>query len=75
MVEAALRDINNGTVTGNDHINIATLTAGEDTIKDSIASQSEAIESLIPSRRHLLSCTLKAYQKEGYPQNGRMLRW
>ena len=31
-VEAALRDMKNGTETGNDHINIETLNAGEDTI-------------------------------------------
>ena len=31
-VGAALRDMKNGTATGNDHINIETLKAGEDTI-------------------------------------------
>ena len=50
-VEVALRDMKNGTATGNDHIHIDTLKAGEDT----------------PSRRYLLSCTLNAYQKDEYP--------
>ena len=29
----------------------------------------------IPSRRHLLRCTLNAYQKDEYPQRGRTLGW
>ena len=36
-VEAALRDMKNGTATGNDHINIKTLKAGEDTISKTLA--------------------------------------
>ena len=36
-VEAAIRDMKNGTVTGNDHINIDTLIAGEDTISKTLA--------------------------------------
>ena len=36
-MEAALRDIKNGTATGNDHINIETLKAGEDTISKTLA--------------------------------------
>ena len=36
-VEAALRDIMNGTATGNDHIHIATLKAGEDTLSKTLA--------------------------------------
>ena len=36
-VEAALRDMKNGTATGNDHINIDTLKAGEDTISKTLA--------------------------------------
>ena len=36
-VEAALRDMNNGTATGNDHINIETLKAGKDTISETFA--------------------------------------
>ena len=37
QVEAALRDIKNGTATGDDHINIETLKAGEDTISKTLA--------------------------------------
>ena len=36
-VEAALRNMKNGTATGNDHINIETLKAGEDTISKTLA--------------------------------------
>ena len=36
-VEAALRDMKNGTATGNDHINIETLKAGENTISKTFA--------------------------------------
>ena len=36
-VEAALRDMMNGTATGNDHIHIATLKAGEDTLSKTLA--------------------------------------
>ena len=36
-VEAALRYMKNGTATGNDHINIETLTAGRDTISKTVA--------------------------------------
>ena len=36
-VEAALRDMTNGTATGNDHINIEALKAGEDTISKTVA--------------------------------------
>ena len=36
-MEAALRDIKNGTATGNDLINIETLKAGEDTISKTLA--------------------------------------
>ena len=36
-VGAALRDIKNGTTIGNDHINIETLKAGEDTISKKFA--------------------------------------
>ena len=36
-VEAALRDMKNGTATGNDRINIETLKAGEDTISNTLA--------------------------------------
>ena len=36
-VEAALRDMKNGTTTGNDHLNIDTLKAGEDTISKTLA--------------------------------------
>ena len=36
-LEAALRDIKNGTATGNDLINIETLKAGEDTISKTLA--------------------------------------
>ena len=36
-VEAGLRDMKNGTATGNDHINIETLKAGEDTISNTLA--------------------------------------
>ena len=36
-VEAALRDMKNGTATGNDRINIKTLKAGEDTISKTLA--------------------------------------
>ena len=35
--EAALRDMKNGTATGNDHINIETLEAGEDTTSKILA--------------------------------------
>ena len=35
-MEAALRDIQNGTATGNDHVNINTLNAGEDTISKTL---------------------------------------
>ena len=35
-VEAAQRDMKNGTATGNDHINIETLKAGEDTISKTL---------------------------------------
>ena len=37
-VEAALRDMKNGASTGNDHINIDTLTAGADTIPKTLAT-------------------------------------
>ena len=36
-MEAALRDMKNGTATGNDHITIETLKAGEDTILKTLA--------------------------------------
>ena len=36
VVEAALRDMKNGTATGNDHINIETLNAGKDTISKTL---------------------------------------
>ena len=36
-VEAALRDMKNGTATGNDNINIETLKPGEDTISKTLA--------------------------------------
>ena len=36
-VETALRDMKNSTATGNDHINIDTLKAGEDTISKTLA--------------------------------------
>ena len=36
-VEAALRDMKNGTSIGDDHIHIETLTAGEDTISKTLA--------------------------------------
>ena len=36
-VEAALRDMKNGTATGNDKINIEILKAGEDTISKTLA--------------------------------------
>ena len=36
-MEAALRDIKNGTATGDDHINIETLKAGEETISKTFA--------------------------------------
>ncbi|MBA1447089.1 MAG: hypothetical protein FE835_19845 [Gammaproteobacteria bacterium] len=36
-VEAALRDMKNGTASGNDHIHIETLKAGEDTISKALA--------------------------------------
>ena len=47
----------NGTATGNGHINIKTLKAGEDTIS-----------------KRLSKCILNVYQKDAYPQPGRMLR-
>ena len=37
VVEATLRDMMNVTTTGNDHINIETLKAGEDTISKTLA--------------------------------------
>ena len=36
-VEAALRDMKNGTAPGNEHIHIDTLKAGEDTISKTLA--------------------------------------
>ena len=36
-MEAALRDTRNGTPTGNDHISIETLKAGDDTISKTLA--------------------------------------
>ena len=57
-VEAALRDMKNGTATGNDHIK----------------TSRHLKQEKIPSRRHLLTCTLNAYQKDEYPQRGRTLR-
>ena len=36
-MEAALRDLKNGTATDNDHINIETLKAGGDTISKTLA--------------------------------------
>ena len=37
-MEAALRDMTNGTASGNDYINIDTLKAGEDTISKTLAN-------------------------------------
>ena len=39
QMEAALRDMKNGTATGNGHLNIETLKAGEDTISKTLAKQ------------------------------------
>ena len=49
-VEAALRDMKNGTATGNDHINIETLKAGEDTISKTLAKlYTECLSERIPT--------------------------
>ena len=37
MMDAPLQDMKNGTATGNDHINIDTLKAGEDTISKTLS--------------------------------------